>query len=79
MGQGGREMNYPAQQEKARERLNQRLYAASKNPNLVPAPTYCNYSTTGLYTGNRMSSPREGANQHMNYTSAPLAAQIVRV
>lgn len=59
-------MSHGTLREKTRDKLNQKLYAASKNPALVPAPTYVNSSTVGLYTGNRMGSPRDGANQNLH-------------
>ena len=39
-----------------------RLYAATKDKNLVPPKTYVNSAMQGTYTGNSMGSSRDGAN-----------------
>ena len=48
--------------DKARDKLSQRLYAATKDTSLVPPKTYVNSAMQGTYTGNRMGSSRDGAN-----------------
>lgn len=62
--------------ELARQYLAER---ASRNPKLTPSRTFVNSTTTGLYTGNRMQSARDGANDFQQVQSAPIAAQIRRV
>ena len=49
----------------------QKLYAATKDPALVPAPTYVNSAMQGAYTGNRMGSSRDGANAQPVSYGAP--------
>ena len=62
----------------AKEATAQRLYAASKDANLVPSVTYTNATTKGLYTGNLMGSTRQGSDDHLAHSSRGLGAQIVR-
>lgn len=50
-----------------------------RNPKLTPSRTFCNSTTSGLYTGNSMKSARDGADQHLQYTGAGFRAQIERV
>lgn len=57
----------------------QRLFAATKPANAVPSSTLTNATTSGIYRGNSMGSARADADQHFQFTSAPMAAQIVRV
>lgn len=63
-----------------REKLAQdyRAAVAARCPKLTPPVTYCNSTTTGTYTGNNMSSARADADQHFQFLSAPMAAQIRR-
>ena len=62
----------------ARDAINQKLYAASKPDNLVPAPTYCNAATTGPYVPPEWNL-RGDANDHQQYASRDSGAMIVRV
>lgn len=50
----------------------------ARDPKLTPPMTYTNATTEGSYTGNRMQSARAEADQHFQFSSAPMAAQIVR-
>lgn len=50
----------------------------ARNPKLTPSRTFCNSTTSGLYTGNSMKSARAGADQHLQYTGAGFRAQIER-
>lgn len=49
--------------EQARFVAQYKAYAAAKPANAAPSITYSNSTTKGLYTGNRMASPRENAGQ----------------
>ena len=52
---------------------------AARNPALTPPITYCNSTTTGTLKAIVMQSGRGAeADQHRNFFSAPMAAQIVR-
>ena len=61
-----------------KEAMAAKLYAATKPADLTPSVTYTNATTTGLYTGNSMQSPRAGADDHLAHVSRGLGAQIVR-
>ena len=51
----------------------------ARNPDLTPSINFCNSSPCRpTYTGNNMSSARVEADQHFQFLSAPMAAQIVR-
>ena len=63
--------------DQAREAKAHRLYKATKPTNLVAAPTYCNASMKGLYSGSGMASPRADANDHIQHASRDSGAQIV--
>ncbi len=62
----------------ANDLKNYKAYKAAKPDNLAPAPTYGNATTTGLYRGSVMASPRADANDHQAYVSRDSGAQIVR-
>ena len=64
---------------RTREATAARLYAATKPANLVPSITFTNATTTGLYTGNSMSSVRAGADDHLVHVSRGMGKQLVRV
>lgn len=55
-----------------------KLYAATKRKDLVPPVTYTNATTTGLYRGHAMASPRGNADDHFQHHTRGLGAQIVR-
>ena len=72
-------MSNPTNQQ-IREKQLQDYIAERKahNPDLTPSRTWTNATTDGYYIGNRMSSARAEADQHFDYLSAPMAAQIRR-
>ena len=61
-----------------KEATAQRLYAASKDTNIVPSITFTNATTTGLYSGNSMASVRAGADDHLVHASRGMGKQLVR-
>lgn len=62
----------------AREAQAQRLYAVTKPTNLTPPVTYVNATTTGPLVQKPMSSPRDGANDHLLIQSLGMRPQIKR-
>jgi len=55
-------MSHSTLKDKARDKLSQRLYAATKPQNATPGRTFVNSVMEGSYTGNSMGSSRDGAN-----------------
>jgi len=56
-----------------------RLYAANKDPALVPSRTYGNSTTTGSYSRPRMGGNRAGEDDHFRHVSKGTGPQIARV
>ena len=60
----------------ARDRAAQRLFAASKDPALVPPRTFTNHSSDKPLKAISMQSPRPEANNNLLHSSLGLGAQI---
>ena len=74
-------MGYALNSQQLRERSLKEYLAERKarNPARTPSRTFVNSTQRDPYVPPHMGSARSDADQHFNYSSAPMAAQIRRV